>query len=416
MGSGIVIVGGGQAGLQTAISLRDEGYEGKVTLIGAEKSVPYQRPPLSKAFLLGAVDETGLHLRPQAFLDKLRIDFVQGADVVAIDREGRAVVLAGGARHAYEHLVIATGARNRLLRVEGAERGEVAYLRSIDDARALQQKLAAAVDIVVIGAGFIGLEFAAVAAKLGRRVHVVEAGPRLMARTVSRECAAYFQSRHEGWGTDFSFDAAVAAIEHDDKGVTGVRLGDGRLLKADLVVAGIGVVPNAELAAEAGLAVDNGILVDAHLVTSDPAISAIGDCAVHPNSFSGGLVRLESVQNAADQARTVAARLAGRPDAYQAVPWFWSDQGDSKLQMAGLTAGHDQAVLQGAPADGRFSIFCFKDGRFLGVESVNKPADNMLARRVLAASRDLTLADFEACGFDLKTLAGAPGREGRARG
>ncbi|QCI67828.1 NAD(P)/FAD-dependent oxidoreductase [Phreatobacter stygius] len=415
MSSGIVIVGGGQAGLQTAISLREEGYDGQLTLIGAEQSVPYQRPPLSKAFLLGAVDETGLQLRPQAFLEKLGIDFVQGAEVVAIDRAGHAVRLADGTRHGYGHLVIATGARNRPLTVAGAERGEVAHLRSIEDARALQKKLADSADIVVIGAGFIGLELAAVAAKLGRRVHVVEAGPRLMARAVSRDCAAFFQSRHESWGTDFSFQAEVAAIEHDADGVTGVRLADGRVLKADLVVAGIGVLPNVELAAEAGLAVDNGILVDEHLVTSDPDISAIGDCAAHPNSFSGGLIRLESVQNAADQARTVAARLAGRPASYQAVPWFWSDQGDSKLQMAGLTAGHDHSVLQGEVADGRFSIFCFKDGRFLGVESVNKPADNMLARRVLAASRALTLADFEACGFDLKTLAGATGREGRSR-
>jgi 3-phenylpropionate/trans-cinnamate dioxygenase ferredoxin reductase component len=411
MSAGIVIIGGGQAGLQTAISLREEGYTGAITLIGAEQSLPYQRPPLSKAFLLGAVAEEGLHLRPQAFLEKLGIDFAQGAEAVAIEREHRAVLLADGSARPYEHLVIATGARNRLLAVEGADRANLAYLRTIEDARALQSRLAGAEDIVVVGAGFIGLEFAAVAAKLGRRVHVVEAGPRLMARAVSKACAAFFQSQHESWGTTFSFDAGIAAIDPAGTGSrTQVRLSDGRILPADLIVVGIGVVPNAELAAAAGLAVENGILVDEHLVTSDAAISAIGDCAVHPNRFSGGLIRLESVQNAADQARNVAARLAGRPAHYHAVPWFWSDQGEFKLQMAGITSGHDHIVVQGETTDGRFSVFCFRDGKFLGVESVNRPADNMLARRVLAASQSLTLADLEACSFDLKTLAGAAPR------
>lgn len=413
MDRGIVIVGGGQAGLQCALSLREEGYDGRLTLVGAEASVPYQRPPLSKAFLIGAVDATGLELRPRAFLEERGIAFLQGAEAAAIDREAQILELADGRRLAYDHLVLATGARNRRLAVPGAD--HVAYLRSIEDARALQARLADARAIVVIGAGFIGLEFAAVAAKLGRRVHVVEAAARPMARAVSQACSDYVLGRHEGWGTAFSFGAGVAAIEHDGGRVTGVRLADGRRVEADLVVAGIGVLPNAELAAAAGLAVDNGILVDEHLVTSDPAISAIGDCAVHPNDFCGGLIRLESVQNASDQGRAVAARLVGRPARYQAVPWFWSDQGDVKLQMAGLTAGHDHVVVQGAVAEGRFSAFCFKDGRFLGVESINRPADNMLARRVLAASRSLSLADFEACGFDLKTLAGASPREGRGR-
>ena len=415
MDRGIVIVGGGQAGLQCALSLREEGYDGRLTLVGAEASVPYQRPPLSKAFLIGAVDATGLELRPRAFLEERGITLVQGAEAAAIDREAQILELADGRRLAYDHLVLATGARNRKLAVPGAEPDRIAYLRSIEDARALQARLADAEAIVVIGAGFIGLEFAAVAAKLGRRVQVVEAAARPMARAVSQACSDYVLRRHEGWGTSFSFGATVAAIEHQGARVTGVRLGDGRTIPADLVVAGIGVLPNAELAAAAGLAVDNGILVDAHLVTSDPAISAIGDCAVHPNDFSGGLTRLESVQNASDQGRAVAARLAGRPARYEAVPWFWSDQGDVKLQMAGLTAGHDHVVVQGAVEEGRFSAFCFKGERFLGVESINRPADNMLARRVLAASRALRLADFEACGFDLKALAGASPREGRAR-
>lgn len=404
MSAGTVIVGAGQAGLQTALSLREGGYEEPITLVGDELLLPYQRPPLSKAFLLGAIEEAGLFFRPQALLEKLRIDFVQGVRAVSIDRAGSTVVLGDGTRVPYDHAVIATGSRPRFLDLQGAQLQHVHYLRTVDDAHGLRSRLAQAQNIVIIGAGFIGLEFAAVARKLGRSVHVVEAGPRILGRIVSLPTAEYVHGRHGEAGIVFSLNSTVCAFEGRDGAVSGVHLGDGRVLEADMVLVGIGALPNSEIAAEAGLAVDNGILVDELLLTSDPQISAIGDCAHHPNTFAGGRVRLESVQNAADQARTVAARLLGRPKPYDAVPWFWSDQSDLKIQIAGIVNGYDHSVLTGSMAEGRFSIFCFREGRFLGVESVNRPNDHMQARRLLAASRALRLEDFEASGFNLKAV------------
>jgi 3-phenylpropionate/trans-cinnamate dioxygenase ferredoxin reductase subunit len=405
----VVIVGAGQAGLQAAISLRDEGFAGTICLIGDEASLPYQRPPLSKAFLTGEASEANLVLRPKTLLDQADIIVMPGLRVEAIDRSGSRVK-AGAGLIPYDHLILATGSRNRRLEVAGAEADGVVSLRGIDDALALKGRLAAAQDIVVIGAGFIGLEFAAVAAKLGRRVHVVELAPRAMARAVSEPVSTHCLARHAAWGTRFSLGAGVAAIEEEAGRATGVRLADGTRIAADLVLVGIGAVANDDIAAKAGLATGNGVVVDAHLRTADPAISAIGDCALHPNAFAGGPVRLESVQNAIDQARSVAARLAGRPKPYHAVPWFWSDQGDMKIQMTGLTAGRDHAVLRGDVTSGRFSVFCFRDGLFIGVESVNRPADHMLARRLLGAGRAWTLGDVEAFDFDLKAMTAEPPR------
>jgi 3-phenylpropionate/trans-cinnamate dioxygenase ferredoxin reductase subunit len=409
----VVIVGAGQAGLQAAISLRDEGFAGTIRLIGDETSLPYQRPPLSKAFLTGEASEANLVLRPQALLDQAGITFMAGLRVAAIDRSGSRIKVGADAIP-YDHLILATGSRNRRLAVVGVEAEGVVSLRGIDDALGLKDRLAAARNIVVIGAGFIGLEFAAVAAKLGRTVHVVELAPRSMARAVSEPVSAHCRARHEAWGTRFSFGAQVASIEQDGGRVSGVRLADGERIAADLVLVGIGAVANDELAGAAGLATGNGIVVDAHLRTADPAISAIGDCALHANAFAGGPVRLESVQNAIDQARSVAARLAGRPKPYHAVPWFWSDQGDMKVQMTGLTAGRDHGVLRGDAAGGRFSVFCFRDGLFIGVESINRPADHMLARRLLGTGRAWTLGDVEAFDFDLKAMTAEPPRHAEA--
>lgn len=407
----VVIVGAGQAGLQAALSLRDEGFAGRIRLIGDEAGLPYQRPPLSKAFLTGDATEANLELRAAAFLGHAKIEIVSGTRVDGIDRADGRVRLGSGESVAYDHLILATGSRNRRLDIDGASAAGVVSLRTLEDARHLKARLADAQNIVVIGAGFIGLEFAAVAAKLGRRVHVVEFAPRVMARAISETSSAYFRAKHEGWGTRFTFGAGAEAIEQRGGRVTGVRLDDGTLIAADLVVVGIGAVANVELAVDADLATGNGIVVDAHLKTTDAAISAIGDCAFHPNGFAGGPIRLESVQNAIDQARTVAARLTGKAKPYHAVPWFWSDQGDAKLQMAGLTAGHDHVVERGDRSSGRFSVFCFRSGLFVGVESVNRPADNMLARRVLTANRPWTQGDVEAFDYDLKAMTAEPGRD-----
>lgn len=406
----VVIVGAGQGGFQVAASLREYGFAGRVILLGDEPGLPYQRPPLSKAYLTGAIAADGLLLRREAFYAANRIELMAGERATGIDRAAGRVRLASGAALAYDHLVLATGARDRPLPVPGADLAGVHRLRTLADADGLRPVLGEVGEAVVVGAGFIGLEFAAVAAKRGIRVRVVELARRPLARAVSPAMSELFHEAHARWGTSFLFSTGVARIVGEGGRATGVETADGLTLPADLVVVGIGVVPNAELAAEAALACENGIVVDERLVTADPAISAVGDCCAYPSRHADGArVRLESVQNAVDQAKLVAARLAGRAaGSYAAVPWFWSDQGELKLQIAGLTGGHDTAVTRGDPATGRCSVFCFAGGRLLGVESVNRPGDHMAGRRLLAAAEpDLTPEQAADEAFDLKAHATA---------
>ncbi|UMY17821.1 FAD-dependent oxidoreductase [Methylobacterium organophilum] len=408
---GIVVVGAGQAGFQAAASLREAGFKDPITLIGEETALPYQRPPLSKAYLAGKTDAQGLLLRPATFLAEHAIGHRAGARAVAIEREARRLRLADGESVAYDHLILATGARNRPLPVPGADLAGVHQLRSLDEADALKAPLSAAKEVVVIGAGFIGLEFAAVCAGRGLAVTVIEAAERVMARAVSRETSEAFRAAHEAAGIAFRFEAGVTAIEGEGGRVHAVLLKDGTRLPADIVLVGIGVLPNQELAAEAGLAVRDGIEVDALLATADPAISAIGDCVRFPTRYAAGFpggdrVRIESVQNAVDQGRCLAARLTGRPAAYDAVPWFWSDQGPQKLQIVGLGLPGDSAVTRGAGAS--LSVFRFRDGGLSAVESINRPADHMAARRILSARKSLNPEQAADPGFDLKALAMAP--------
>ncbi|KAB7787267.1 NAD(P)/FAD-dependent oxidoreductase [Methylorubrum populi] len=406
----IVIAGAGQAGFQAAASLREAGFSGSLILVGDEAALPYQRPPLSKAYLAGKTDARGLLLRQESFFAEHRIDHRAGTRVTALDRGARQVQLSDGGSLGYDHLILATGTRNRTLPVPGADLAGVRQLRSLDDADALRAAIEGIRRIVVVGAGFIGLEFAAVCAARGLSVTVIEAAERVMARAVSPETSQAFRAFHEEAGVAFLFGAGVTAIKGEGGRIVAVRTADGQSLPADLVVVGIGVVPNQELAEEAGLAVRDGIEVDAFLATSDPAISAIGDCVRFPTRFAAGLpggdrVRIESVQNAVDQGRCLAARLTGRPAAYDAVPWFWSDQGPRKLQIAGLAAPDDAGVLRRAGAG--FSVFRFRDGRLSAVESVDRAADHMAARRLLAAGRTLTPEQAADPGFDLKALATA---------
>jgi 3-phenylpropionate/trans-cinnamate dioxygenase ferredoxin reductase component len=407
----VVVLGTGQAGFQVAASLREERFDGRILLVGEEPEPPYQRPPLSKAYLTGKADAKSVRLRPEKFFADHRLELRAGERAARIDRAARRVVLGSGEALSYDHLVLATGARNRALPVPGAALDGVAQLRTLGEAEALRQRLAAARQAVVVGAGFIGLEFAAIAAAAGVAVTVVEATDRPMARSLSPMMSAAFRSAHERQEVRFVFGATVVRVLGAEGGrATGVETADGRRFPADLVLVGIGVVPNAELAAEAGLAVADGIVVDERLATSDPAISAIGDCARYPCRFAApgaGLSRLESVQNAVDQGRCVAARLAGRPAPYAAVPWFWSDQGALKLQIAGLATPHERAVARGDPAGGAFSVFCFRGGRLIGVESVNRPLDHVLARKLLASGADLAPEQAADPGFDLKAHAAA---------
>jgi len=415
-GAPVVILGTGQGGFQAAASLREEGFAGRIVLVGEEPDLPYQRPPLSKAYLAGALDEAMVRLRPKSFYAEHAIGFLPGERANGIDRAGRRLRLASGGTLEYDHLVLALGARPRRLPIPGVELDGVMYLRTLADATALRHRLPLAREVVLVGAGFIGLEFAAVAAKLGAAVRIVEATGCVMGRVVSPPVSRCFAETHARWGNRLLFDTGIVRVLGADGRATGVETVHGEVLPADLVVICIGVVPNVELAAAAGLATDDGIVVDDHLLTADPAISAIGDCARYPSRFADGTTRLESVQNAVDQARCVAARLAGRPVPYAAVPWFWSDQGELRLQIAGLTAGHDRAVLRGDPGEGRFSVFCFRAGRLIGVESVNRPADHMAGRRILAEASELTPEQAADPGYDLKAHAAVlkGGRPGKA--
>jgi 3-phenylpropionate/trans-cinnamate dioxygenase ferredoxin reductase subunit len=402
----VAIVGAGHAGFQLAASLRQHGYGGRVSLINDEAHLPYQRPPLSKAYLKGEGRPDSLMFRPDKFYREHNIELIAGR-AVSIDRGARRVLLASGGSLDYGHLVLATGARNRLLDIPNANLPDVRYLRTLDESEALRRRLAPGQRVVVIGAGFIGLEFAATARIRGLEVDVVELGARVMARAVTAEISDYFQDRHSAAGIRVHLGVQATSIEGDGAKVTGVSLSDGRHLPADLVVVGVGVLPNVELAEQAGLPVAAGIIVDEQLLTADPAISAVGDCALFASPRFGASLRLESVQNATDQARCVAARLTGDAKAYDGLPWFWSDQGDDKLQIAGLTTGYDHVVVRGDRAQRSFSAFCYKSGRLVGVESVNRASDHVFGRKILGMNRSIEPEQAGDPGFDLKAaLAG----------
>jgi 3-phenylpropionate/trans-cinnamate dioxygenase ferredoxin reductase subunit len=411
--NGVVIVGAGQGGYQAAASLREHGYDAPITIIGDEPTLPYQRPPLSKTYLLGEMNAERLLLRPTSFYESRKIDLLMGDSVTSIDRVNARLHLASGSLLGYDHLVLAVGARNRLLPVDGAELDGVLYLRTLADSDDIHARLNDARTIVVIGAGFIGLELAAVASKHGKTVHIVEALPRVMSRAVSHATSDFYAAAHRQWGSELHLNARLHSIEGRNGHVAGITLADGSSIAADLVLVGIGIVPNVELAQQAGLAVDNGIAVDHRLLTADPSISAIGDCASFPDPITGARIRLESVQNAADQGRCVARRITGSPESYDAVPWFWSDQQDLKLQMVGLTTGCDRTVLRGDPEARAFSVFCFRGEKLLGIESVNRAADHMFGRRLLAAGESVSPDEAADLDFDLKKRLGkiaAPAR------
>jgi 3-phenylpropionate/trans-cinnamate dioxygenase ferredoxin reductase component len=400
----IVIIGAGQAGLQLAESLRKGGHDGEISLLGDEQWPPYQRPPLSKKYLAGDFADERLYFRPLEHFTRLDVDLRLATRAVAIDRAAHRVQLADGQALPYDGLALTTGTRVRPLPVPGAEHPAVRYLRGLDDAQALKQRLAAARRVVVIGGGFIGLEVAATARHAGCDVHVVEALDRLMARVMPPVVSDFFAQLHRDHGTHLHLGAQVAAIDAVPDGTVEVRLADGRALPADLVVAGIGVLPNQALAAAAGLACDNGIVVDEYARTSDPQIVAAGDCTVHRNLRFELPHRLESVQNAVDQAKVAAASLLGQAQPYADLPWFWSDQYEIKLQIAGLSAGHDAHVLRGEPTAAGFSVYYFRQGRFIAVDSLNRPADHMLARRLLTAGTPVLPAQAADPAFDLKAL------------
>src|SRR6516162_8139856 len=388
MQGAVVIVGAGHGGFQVALSLRQLGFKHRICLINDEGHLPYQRPPLSKAYLKGTGGPDTLMFRPEKFFADQHIELIADR-AEAIDRAARKLKLHSGTSLNYGHLVLATGARNRLIDIPNANLPNVRYLRILDDSEDLRTIIPSKTRVVVLGAGFIGLEFAATARIKGLEVDVIELAPRVMARAVTAEVSDYFQARHRDAGIRIHLGVQATSIEAEGGKITGVSLSDGRHLPADLIVVGVGVLPNIELAAEAALPVASGIIVDEHLLTADPNISAIGDCALFASPRFGGSLRLESVQNATDHARCVAARLTGDSKPYDGQPWFWSDQGDDKLQIAGLTTGYDQVVMRGKPEQKAFSAFCYKQGRLVGIESINRAGDHMFGRRLLGMARSL---------------------------
>ena len=397
----LVIVGGSYAAVQIAAAARAAGFAEPIRLVGAEPHLPYQRPPLSKGFILGKVDAGALPQRAEAFYRENEIDLVLGAAVEAIDRTASMVTTADGQRIPYGILALATGARPRRLPVPGGDLDGVLTLRTLDDSLAIRDRLAGIGAAVVVGGGYIGLEVAAALTVLGKQVAVIEAQGRLLARAASAPLAAHVADAHRARGVDLRFGTTVARIEGAAGRVRSVTTVDGAVLPADLVVVGIGVQPESDLAAAAGLPCDDGIVVDRFTRTADPAIVAAGDCVRHPSAFAGRLLRLESVQHAVDQGKVAGATVAGKSVPYDAVPWFWSDQYDMKLQSVGLAEGFDRYVLRGAPAGGRFSIFYFRGDRLIAIDSVNRAAEHVTGRRLLSGATALTPAEAADPGFDL---------------
>lgn len=401
--TGLVIIGASYAGVQAGISAREKGYQAPIRIVADEVHLPYQRPPLSKGFLSGSVAHSNLILRGDDYFKAQNIEMALGHRAVRIDREANAVELEGGNTLAYDTLLIATGSRARQLTVPGAADAGIVYLRTLDHAVDLKPRLEASSEVVIIGGGFIGLEVAATAAKAGKKVVMIEAVSRLLERAVSPLISQFLLDTHVAHGVDIRFRQSVTAIENNGS-VHEVICSNGDRVRGDLIVAGIGGIPNDELAATAGVLCANGIDVDEFGQSSVPNIYAAGDCSNHHNLFAGRRVRLESVQNATDQGKAAGAAIAGKPEPYVAVPRFWSDQYDCKLQIVGLSAPDDTAVIRGAIEEGKFSVFYYRGAKLMAVDSINRPGDQMIARRLIGAALSPSPEQAADLSFDLKKL------------
>ncbi|MEM6462542.1 MAG: FAD-dependent oxidoreductase [Pseudomonadota bacterium] len=379
----IVIVGAGQCGIKAAETLRQNGYEGGVVMIGDEPHAPYQRPPLSKAFLKGEMELERLMLKGDAFFETFNIDARSSSRVERVDAAGRTVLLSDGSAIGYAKVLLATGTRSRRIPVPGLELAGVHYMRTIADVEAISAALKPGVRIAIIGGGYIGLEVASALRSFDYDVTVLESEQRVLQRVVCQQLSDYFQRVHTERGVDIHVNARVEAIEGGDR-VERVRLSDGGSVDADLVLMAVGAEPVGELAKAAGLAINNGIEVDETCRTSDANIYAAGDCASFFSNRYGRHIRLESVQNAIDQGKHAALAMLGSQDVYDPVPWFWSDQYDIKLQIAGLSDGYDRLETEGSEADGSFVIRYFAGDRLICVDAVNAPRAHMMSRRELA--------------------------------
>ena len=404
--AGIIIVGGGHGGAQAAIALRQNGYAGPVTIIGRENEPPYERPPLSKEYMAGDKEFERIYIRPRAFWEEKQVDLLLGRSVEAVDPFAKTVTLDDGSIRAYDSLIWAAGGDPRRLPLPGGDLGGVHCVRNRADADAIMAELDATDQVVVIGGGYIGLEAAAVLTKLSKKVVLLEALPRMLARVAGPELSAFYEAEHRAHGVDLCTGVAVEALEGADGKVSGVRLGDGSFIPAQMVIVGIGIIPSVEPLLAAGAKGSNGVEVDDHCRTSLPDIYAIGDCAAHANGFaSGATIRLESVQNANDQATVAAKTICGAdPQPYKATPWFWSNQYDLKLQTVGLSMGHDTAVLRGDPAARSFSVIYLKDGKVIALDCVNMVKDYVQGRKLVEAGAVLAADRLADASVPLKDL------------
>jgi len=399
----LLIVGAGQAATQAVHTLRQNGYSGRISIVGGERHPPYQRPPLSKKYLAGEIARERLELRPEVWYRERDTALALGARAVELEPAARRVRLDDGRVVAYDRLILATGSRARRLRVPGAELPGIHYLRTIDDVDGIIPELEPGKRLVLVGAGYIGLEVASVAVRRGLDVTVLEAADRVMSRVVGPQISEFYERYHRDAGVKIECGAIVSGFSGRDR-VDAVETAGGIRFVCDLAIVGIGVEPDVELALTGGLPCDNGIVVDERGRTADPLIVAAGDCTNHPHPLAPGRVRLESVQNAIEQAKAAASNFAGEPHAYSEVPWFWSDQYDLKLQIAGLAQGYDDAVVRGDPAENRFAVYYLRAGELAAVEAVNAPRDFMFARKAIAARVSPSAAQLADRDFDLAAL------------
>ncbi|MDH3577149.1 MAG: FAD-dependent oxidoreductase [Gammaproteobacteria bacterium] len=404
MSKKIVIAGAGHAAGQLGATLRQQNFEGQIVLVGDESYLPYQRPPLSKGFLAGKMSAERLHLKADNFYDDHQIEVKLQTRITAIDRDKKTLEIEDGEDIAYDKLVLALGSRVRELPVEGANLKGVYYLRSIDDVEQIRPEMDVGRRLVIIGAGYIGLEAAAVARSLGLDVTVIEMADRVMARVVSPEISDFYQIEHTSKGVKLRLSSGAASLR-GKKRVKRVEITGGEEIRADFVIVAVGILPNTELAEQAGLDVDDGIIVDDRCITSDKDVYAVGDCTSHPNDIYGRRLRLESVHNAIEQAKTAANNLCGIETHYAQVPWFWSDQYDLKLQIAGLSEGYDDVVIRGNPADRSFACLYLKDNRLIATVAVNAPRDFVQSKALIAAHTVLSADKLADSAISLKDIA-----------
>jgi 3-phenylpropionate/trans-cinnamate dioxygenase ferredoxin reductase component len=401
---GLVVIGGGQASIQLIEVARQEGYSDPVTLISAEASLPYQRPPLSKQYLAGEHDEDWLLYRPGDFYRRHQVKVLLDSTVVGINRDARQVSLEDGTKVSYATLALATGARATQLTVPGHSLDKVYYIRTIDDVNRLRPRVPEVGSVTIIGAGFIGLEAAAVLARLGKKVTVLASQDRILAKLGCPQVSEFLHREHTRHGVELALNAKVSAIRQLEGGDVEVSCEDGRVFASQMVIVGIGAIPNVELFETSGLACDNGIVVDEYAVTSDPNIVAAGDCTSHPSGHGKRQLRLETVHNAVEQGRTAGFTVAGKRQPYVQTPWVWSDQYKLRIQSVGISEGYDHTVVRGSPAQGSFTVFYFHCDHLLAATSINQPHVFAATRRILNERLPLSHQEAADEGCNLRNL------------